>query len=340
MNMKTIVVCASALIFGLCGCDSGSTSGGAAGGLATGPRAVDGALISVGADKASLDKVLGGNKEALYAELDSQLPGDFKEMLTKAGLGDVEVKWGALSVVDVEFGEDGMPKDGVPEIVVALAFDHDADKLFAVIKEELSDEHGPKQTDTAFLGEKALVLSDNNMTVAMASIAGKLLVIGTSEASAEKGVALYRDGKGGTPLAVGGDTILKAVVNAVGERVVKKMPAEMFEGALGPDVDSAAIFQGLKDVDATIAGTAENGLGLTLKIGAASADDAAKIAAFANESLTGIKAMMGMAAAQDPEAKPAVDALNTVSVTTDGATVTGTAAVAGENFTKLVESSL
>ena len=339
MSMKSIIVCASALIFGLCGCDSGSNTG-AVSGLATGPRTIDNALISVGVDKASLDKALGGNKETFYDECNLQLPGDLKEALTKAGLDNTEVKWAGVSVVDVEFVEDGSPKAEAPDLVVALAFDHDADKLFAVLKEEAAKDNSPSTKDATFLGEKGLVLGDGDLTIALASIANKLLVCATSEETAEKGVALYRDGQGGTAITMGGDTIVKAALASIGERIVKKMPAEQLEGALGPDVDSVAVFQGLKNADATITTTADNGVSIAVKLDAASGEDAAKIATTINDAIAGFRAMVTMMAAQDPNSKPLVEFLNSLSITADGATINGKAAISGESLNKLIANGM
>lgn len=338
MNMKTIAVCASALILGLCGCDSGS-NGGAASGLATGPRTLDGALISVGLEQAPANKIVGEKKASVVAGMKDELPDDMKAIITKAGLDDAEIAWGALTLVDMEFDETGNPK-GVPELIVTLAFDHDFDKFVAAVKEADAEAGKNLVKDTTVLGEKAFSVSEDDLTVVVTSLSGKLLVCATSEATAEKAVSLYRDGKGGSALAMDANTIFKAVVSSVGERIVKKLPVELYKDGLGPDEDATALFQGLKDVDATIAATADDGIGLTLKVGTASADDAAKVAALANEGLAGLKAMMTMMAAQDPEAKPAVDALNSVSVTADGAAINGNATVTGENFKKLLEKEL
>lgn len=336
MNIKTIIVCASALVFSLCGCDNGSATG-SAGGVATGPRAVDGALVSAGLEKASFDKVLGADKDAFYAELKENLPGDFKTALTKAGLDDIEVKWGGVSIVDVEFGEDGAPKQVVPEMVFALSFDHDFDKVAAALKEAAS-EGNPKAKDATFLGEKGLVLFDDELTVAIASISGKIFVASTSEAGAEKAVALYRDGKGGNALPMDANSVFKAVVNSIGARIVKKMPAEQFEGALGEGVDAAAIFQGLKDVNASVAATDDNGVAVSAKIEAASSDDAAKVVAFLNEQLAGLKAMMTMMPSDDPDSKAAVDALNAMTITAEGATIAAKLTLTGATVKNAIEN--
>ena len=339
MNIKSIVVCVSALVFGLCGCDNG----GAPGRLATGPRAVDGALVSTGFAKAPADKILGDKKADFYADINEKKnwPSDFKEALTKAGLDDIEVAWGGLSLVDVEFDESGAPKDGIPEIVVALSFNHDADKIFAVLKEEAAKHDAPKTKDASFLGEKGLILFDLDMTIALASISGKILIAGTSEAAAEKGVALYRDGKGGKAIAMTPSSILKVVASAIGERVIKKLPADLYKGALSPSIeDATALLQGLKDFDGSITATDDNGAAIALRLDTASNDDAAKLAEYVNMQLEPVKMMMTMGAAQNPQSKPMVDALNALSVTADGAALSVKLTLPGATFKQVAEQAI
>lgn len=337
MNIKSIVACASALVLGLCGCDKG----GATASLATSPCAVDGALVSTGFAKAAADKVLGEKKAEFYDNLKKNLPSDFKDALSKAGLDDIEVAWGGLSLVDIEFDESGAPKDGVPEIVVALSFSHDADKLFGVLKEEAARHNSPKTKDAAFSGEKGLVLFDDDMTLALASVSGNILVAGTSEAAAQKGVALYRDGKGGKAIAMNSSSLLKVAANAIGERVIKKLPADLYKGALSPSVeDATALLQGLKDLDASISATDDNGAAISIRLDTASGDDASRLAAYVNEQVAPIKMMMTMGAAQDPQAKPMVDALNALSVAADGAALSVKLTLPGATFKQVAEQAI
>lgn len=324
MNIKTIIVCASALVFSLCGCDSGNSAA-----IATGPRAADGAFISAGVDKASFDKVLGENKDKFYAELKDILPEDFKESMTKAELDDVEIKWGGVSICDMEFDENGMPKDKMPDMIYALAFDHDFDKIAAAIKEEVKNGR-PKLKDATFLGEKGLVITDEKLTIAIASISGKILVAGTSEAGAEKAVALYRDGKGGESLSTGADSVFKAFVKSIGERMLKwKIPVENFEGMLGEGVDVPAILHGLKDANISVSATNDNGAEIYVKVETASASDAKNVVDFLNKQLDSYKAemaaiMLALSQESDSDAKAALDALNGITIKADGATISAT----------------
>lgn len=340
MSIKTIIVCASALVLGFCGCSDNNGGAGGAGAVdvATAPRALEGALVSAGAEKAAFDKLLGDMKDGFYQGFKESMPDDFKDALSKAGLDDIEVKWCGVSVVDVELDESGEPAK-IPEMVVALAFDHDFGKISATLKEVAAKENKPQTKDATFLGEKGLVLFDDNVTIALSSVAGKILVVGTSEPGAEKAVALYRDGKGGKAITMDG-AALKAMLNSVGSRVISKMPASNFEGALGPDIDAVAVFKGLKDATVNITPAADNAVSIAVKIETASADDAGKVVAFVNEQIAGFRDMMTMMAAQSPDAKPMADALNSLSVKAEGAAISASVTVAGDTVGKAIEDAL
>ena len=340
MSIKSILTCASALVFGLCGCDSGSSGGAAANGLATGPRAIDGALVSAGFEKAALDKVLGDKKTQTYAAFKEQIGDDFTEIMDKAGLADAEVAWAAFSLLDVEFDAEGEPK-GVPEMAFALAFGHDFDKLLAAAKEKSSEREKKMMKETTILGEKACVLSDDDITLAWVSIGGKILVGASSEDTAAKAVALYRDGKGGKAIDMGGDTFLRIAANAIGQRVCAKMPAERLGGALPPSIPNGAdILRGLKDASLAVAATGNGGVAASVKFETASEADATALANAANENIAPMKALFAMTAQQDPSSKPLVDALNALTVKTDGATLAADITLCGDTYKAIIEKSM
>lgn len=334
MNIKTLL-CASALVLGICGCDNAVV---APNGVATGPRTLDGALVSLGVEKAPFDAVLGDKKAKIYDKFHDELPGDLKDILQNAGLDDIEIKWGALSLVDFPLDENGNP-DGVPSLFVALAFDHDFDKLVAALKEDVKN-CKPKIEDATILGEKGIILSDDDMTMGWASIDSKILIVGTSTEATEKGVALYRDGKGGKAIEMDG-AIAKLCVSEVGERIVKKMPAEQVKSALQPSVeDATSIMQGLKNICAKLAPSADNGVSITSKTQTAAADDAAKLAEVANGQLQPFVAMMTLMASQDPDSKPLVELLSSIKIAADGADVSASASVSGATFKSILEKAL
>lgn len=352
MNFKSVAACAAAVVLGFCGCDSGSKT---EGGLATGPRVADGAIVNAGYVKAAYDGLLGDKKGEVYANMMVGLPGECKDMLTAAGLGDAEVKWAGVTLVDLALDENGEPDPKTLKAIVALAVDHEIDKVSAAIQAQLqSEENAPALTEAAFLGEKGFTLGDEELTVAVASVGGKILVLGVScdkavaVKQAEQGVALYRDGKGGRSMAMGEKDFLKVVAEEVGTRVVAKLPPEALAGARGPEgEDLAPIFKGLKTLTAVMSATAGNGCGTEIRLDTASAADAEKLVAMANEALAGLRAMMAFAVAAqgenqepDPEVMQATAVLNSISVAADGAAATVKMTIPGELVRKSIEETL
>lgn len=345
MTLKNIVLCASALAFGLCGCDNGSAPA-TNGGLATGPRSLDGAFLTVGYNEAACDKlasaVLGEKKDGLFDEAMEAAPADAKDFLEKSGLKDAKPAWASFSFISPKFREDGELNVEDMPLFAALAFDHDFDKIVSSAKECIKEENkNDKFKETTVLGEKAFLGTDDGVAFGCVSLGGKILIIGLTQEALEKGVALYRDGKGGKAFPVDGDTMLKVAVSAIGENIVKKMPASIVEDFNSEELPNGAeILKGLKDAFLTLSATADNSVELTGALETSGGDDAGKLVATANDGLNALKMLMNMAAAQNPDDKPKVDALNSVTVVQDGAKVSVKATLPGAILKDLCKEAM
>lgn len=326
MKLKILAAAAAtAIAFLVCGCGDFAGDGASAHGLATGPRAPSGSLMTIGFEKAPFDKLakksLGDKHDEIAESVKEKMPNEIKEALEKSGLKDSDIVWAALTVTDVEFDENGNIKDGyVPPIIVAIGIEHDFDKLSDSLKATARQEMQSKFRDAEALGEKALYFTSKGTTAGFASIHGKIIVIGTSPALLEQGVALYRNGIGGTNLAMGGDTYLRLDASGIGERVFKKIPAETLKSVLDDEIlpNAPAILRGLKTLSATLSASGESAVAVNIASETANISDAAALADAANQAVAQAKPAMALAAQLDQSAKPLADSLNSFEAKTNG----------------------
>ena len=261
-------------------------------------------------------KASGANTEAvrevksfIAAFLDDPFkdtPAEFREFADEVGLRNVRAGWAVLSIGDVEFEfTNGSPEPKyVPEMAVAIAANIDMEKVVAYARRKFAED---KTNDAAIkevqvAGERAwqLVptteeakknLAKLNLDPYFASLDGQLVLLASTKTVLEKQIQLYRRGMGEGRLLrefkPGNGDLVCLGVKESGAFVKKCLPDPeqqmMPIKAAIPNGDK--IFFGLRDVTISLSEKPDGNVSFSLKIVAASAEDADALRTLAKTSV-------------------------------------------------------
>lgn len=269
-----------------------------------------------------------------------------KKFYTESGLEGADVRWALVTVGGISFAEiQGGGK--IPEIAVAVAIDHDIDKVAAALIARLDEEQKKEFVETKVAGVKAWmkVWTDADESakalgegLCLASLDGKLLLVAPTSVM-ERLVALYKDGKGESAafasLSSGGDAVLRVFAPALGTLV--KKAADGGEADLSA-VDTlipngSKILLGLGDVDLAVLANA-SGVSLRLAANTATDNDAAALKTMLNALVKSY--VDGCKELTDEDSKFAYYALKDVKFGSEGKTFVGTMPIPADLFTKML----
>ena len=253
-------------------------------------------------------------KKFIAAFLDDpfkEMPVAFREFADEVGLRNVKAGWAVLSVGDVEFEfKNGNPEPKcVPEMAVAIAANIDLEKVVAFLKRKMAED---KTNDAAveekqLAGERAWQIVPTTeaavkkaaamkLSPCFTSLDGQLVLLASTTAALEKQVLLYRKGMGEGRLLrdfrpANGDLVCLGVKD-IGAFVKKCLPNPEEQmapiKAVIPNGDK--IFLGLGDATVRLSETPAGNISFSLKVAAASAEDADTL-----RSLLKMMVMMGSA---------------------------------------------
>lgn len=321
MNTKMKYACAAlCAALALCGCDRG-TQRGLVPGLATSPREPVGAIATAGFEKAALDRLLDSLdadvKNALCEKFKAKTPEDLKARLKEAGLEDAQIEWAAVSILDLDVNDNDLPA-----AFAVLAVQHDFDKLVDAQINTANESARKKLRKGELLGEKALIIENRRKgaAAALVSLGGKLLVAGTTLGAAEQAIALYRDGAGGRPFPMTGETILRVHGRNIGKRLFEKMETDDIRDIFddGNFKEPEKVVRALKDAEAELAMPAAGELAIIIATTAASKADADALAGTVKKALDQLKGQAAIAARFDPAAKTIAEAVAAISISSSG----------------------
>ena len=214
-----------------------------------------------------------------FSQLISNLIKDAPEDVQTLGLDKAMYNWVSVSLGG-EFGEGK-----TPDFAVAIATNLDLDKFVA--EDQKSNEGKPDKneyTKTTIAGVPAYEVTDKGMPVKlfMASLGGKLIVIGSSSSILEKQLFLYCGGKGEksdfSTFGQDGNVVACVKASKVGDNLKKMLPPQKFEEIAKGIPDGEKLVSGLGAVEVALAAL-NDGQNVKLDITAetASVGDARKL---------------------------------------------------------------
>ena len=289
------------------------------------------------ADKRVIDELrqkLDAYKRDPYANT----PQEVRDFLKECDLIDVYPRWAVLSIEGPLPGVgDNMNLEG---LALAISMDVDLKKLISVTSKKLAEEGENVISfhEVSVGGEKAWQIVPNDSVIAMnlratnaslhlASLDGKLLLLATSRDTLEKQILLYRKGKGkgnalGDFSAKNGE-LLHFQVSDIGNMIKESAQLDEMRDLLPRDLAalssiSEEILTGLKTLTADLKVTLSGAVKESIRLKAASEDDAELIRALASTTLIVAKTF----ASKSPDVpKELADAMKSFHVNGRGDTI-------------------
>lgn len=262
--------------------------------------------------------------ESFAKTADEEDAAQAKKFYTDSGLESADIKWALVTVGGVSLAE--IESDKVPEVAVAVAFDHDMEKIVAALVASLDEEEKKELVETKVAGVKVWKIDDESAKAdgaepCFASLDGTLMLAATTPAVMERLVALYNGGKGESAafasLSSGGDAVLRVFVPALGE-LVKKATEGSETDLSAVDMlipNGSNILLGLGDVDLSVLANA-SGASLKLAVNTATDSDAESLRTMLNAFVTSY--VEGLKESTDEEDKFAYSALKDLKLGGEG----------------------
>jgi len=318
------------------------------------PKVMDGAAIALQYRKNTAEALKpivdamascfkAGVSEGLAKSSDEEV-AKAKKFYTDSGLEGADVKWALVTVGEgVTIAE--LESDKVPEVAVAVAFDHDMDKIVAALLATLDENEKKELVETKIGGVKAWKVDNEDVKKdgaepCFASLDGKLWLGATTPAVLERLVALYTDDKGASAafatLSSGNDAVVRFFVPALGE-FVKKAAAGHESELSAVDMlipNGSKILLGIGEVDWALLANA-SGVSLKLSANTAAEGDAESLRTMLNALLT--SAVDGLKESTDEEEKLAYSALKDLKLGGEGKAFVATMPIPDELVKKIAD---
>lgn len=321
------------------------------------PKALDGTAIAVQYRKNTseslkpvVDAIAASFKNG-FTEALAEADGDddaakVKKLYADSGLEGADVKWALVTAGGVSLAELLSDKVQVPDVAIAVAFDHDIDKIVAALLATLDEDEKNRLVETKVAGLKAWKADDEDAKEAGAepcftSLDGKLFLGATSPALLERLVALYADGKGGNSafetLSSGGGAVLRAFVPAFGELLKKAVESGGSDGLAAIDMvipNGSKILLGFGEVDFAVLADA-SGVSVKLSVNTATDEDANSLRTMLNAYWT--SCVESLKNSDDEEDKLAYSALKDLKLGGEGKTFTAKLPIPDDLIKKALE---
>ena len=284
------------------------------------------------ADKKSIDE-LRQKIDACKRDPWADVPQDVRDFLKESGLYDVYPRWAVLSL-------DGpLPIDSdnldLNRMALAIAADVNLEKLISAVRKKMAEDNDDDVSfqEVSVGGEKAwqIVPKDGDVVRSMSavnanpyltSLDGKLLLLALSRSTLEEQIRLYRKGTGkGKNDALGGFSaadgeLLRFHVSGIGDLIKDLAPLDtMQDPTQGFLAEFASIIEkiitGLQTFSVDIKMAQNETVALSMRLEAASEDDAELIRTLVGAFLVTVKTF----AARSPDTpKEIVDALKSIHI--------------------------
>ena len=284
------------------------------------------------ADKKSINE-LRQKIDACKRDPWADAPQEVRDFLKECGLRDAYPRWAVLSL-DGPLSIDSDNMD-LKRMALAIALDVDLGKLISAIRKKMAKDNDDSFSfqEVSVGGEKAwqIVPKDDDIAVSMSaananphltSLDGKLLLLALSPSTLEEQIRLYRKGTGkGKNDALGGFSaadgeLLRFHVSGIGDLIKDTAPLDaMQDTTQGFLAEIASIIEkiitGLQTFSVDIKMAQNETVALTMRLEAASEDDAELIRTLVGAFLVTVKTF----AARSPDTpKEIVDALKSIHI--------------------------
>ena len=284
------------------------------------------------ADKKSINE-LRQKIDACKRDPWADAPQEVRDFLKECGLRDAYPRWAVLSL-DGPLSIDSDSMD-LKRMALAIALDVDLGKLISAIRKKMAKDNDDSFSfqEVSVGGEKAwqIVPKDDDIAVSMSaananphltSLDGKLLLLALSPSTLEEQIRLYRKGTGkGKNDALGGFSaadgeLLRFHVSGIGDLIKDTAPLDaMQDTTQGFLAEIASIIEkiitGLQTFSVDIKMAQNETVALTMRLEAASEDDAELIRTLVGAFLVTVKTF----AARSPDTpKEIVDALKSIHI--------------------------
>ncbi len=285
------------------------------------PKVADGFFLAamVRAPESTPLKALCEKHGLTVSDLLKKIPDQAQSNVQMLGLDKATYNWGSVSLGS-EFGEDK-----TPDFAVAIAANLDLDKLIADLQK--LDQGEPEKTEckkTTIAGVPAYEISDKNAPkVCVASLDGKLILVGSSSSILEKQLFLYCGGAGENSdfasFGQDGNVVVCVKASKVGANLKKMLPPSAFEkiGSELPIPGGKELVEGLGAVEVTFAASGDGkDIKLDMSVGTATVADSYTLASLAKNGLEMHKMDLEMKARNDADAKVVYNLLQVAKVET------------------------
>ena len=284
------------------------------------------------ADKKSINE-LRQKIDACKRDPWADAPQEVRDFLKECGLRDAYPRWAVLSL-DGPLSIDSDSMD-LKRMALAIALDVDLGKLISEIRKKMAKDNDDSFSfqEVSVGGEKAwqIVPKDDDIAVSMSaananphltSLDSKLLLLALSPSTLEEQIRLYRKGTGkGKNDALGGFSaadgeLLRFHVSGIGDLIKDTAPLDaMQDTTQGFLAEIASIIEkiitGLQTFSVDIKMAQNETVALTMRLEAASEDDAELIRTLVGAFLVTVKTF----AARSPDTpKEIVDALKSIHI--------------------------
>ena len=222
-------------------------------------------------------------------------PADVRAFADEVGLRNVKAGWAVLSIGNMEFQfTNGRPEPKyIPEMAVAVAADIDLEKVVAYARRKFAEDktNDATITDVQIAGERAWQIvptteeakkkaAQIKLDPCFTSLDGQLVLIASTKAALEKQIQLYRRGVDEGNLLrefkPGNGDLVCLGVKEFGAFVKKCLPdpEQQMMPLKSAIPNGDKIFFGLGDVTVNLSSKPDGNVSFSLKVIAASAEDA------------------------------------------------------------------
>ena len=250
-------------------------------------------------------------------------PGDIATFLKESGVLDADFRWAVLSM-------DALPDTNggasIPDgLAMALAGNFDLAKFMQVAQRKLAEkeEDAANFTEMTLEGEKtwrlvpqneksAKEMKDANADPYIAWLDRQVVIMALSRDAIIKQIRLYRKGEGTSDVLRGGDVLGSTAyvfMSGLGNLIRQNLPAEEIEELKSVIPNGDKVFYGLKSVEFNVNASSSESIQASLRLCAASEQDADVLRTFAKTGLMTARAQLAQSAEMPKTILKVVEAL-------------------------------
>lgn len=296
------------------------------------PKVVsDAQIVALYRDNKSpvLESILTLVKEQIKKEM-AKLD-DVKEcerFLEKSGLKDSEIKWILLSMGEVDFSTIKENPD-ISSLAVVLAVEHNSSKILDLILEEAKSDDSSKYESIEVSKAKVIKIVSTekdsaNEAFFVTSVNNSFLILSFSEEMIKRQIALYRDNAPGDRRFNGiieDDEIVVGISIGNFGKILDQVLKEDPDGSAEAEAFLSQInYKDIKVLDFGLKSNMSGEVSAAIGLETGTADDAVKLVSVITTVKMVFNAMLTQQVQDqsDPDAKTALEVLNSVQIKSEG----------------------